>query len=300
VGDSDRTIRRPARAWNVGFPVLGRFDEVRSLSGALDPLRRAWNRYARALPYLKWMLFAIGAIYCVGVLAGWFPYNGQSLGLMTMADGYAYWSAAPADPYSGTLGDLHAYLYSPVFLQGFAPLQVLPWPVFAWVWFGLHVAVLWKLRALWMLALPFVADDVLRGNVHTFYALALVFPLWMVLPLVTKITPGVVLIGMRDWRGLWVALLACAISVILAPHLWVQWIEVLQASAAQQQVIGFPYPLIARLPFAVALAFLGRRRPWLLPIAMLLAMPQIWPASFAVLVALPMLLRRPDAATTAQ
>jgi len=253
------------------------------------------RRYAPIWPRLKVLLAAIGIAYCVAVVAGLLPYVGVSGGLDTMADAYAYWAADPSDPYDGAgLGVLHAYLYSPAFIQVLAPLQWLPWPVFAVGWFALHLVVLWRLNALWMLAIPLVADDTIRGNVHTFYAYALVAPIWMGVPLLSKITPGIVLLGLRQQRpalvGIAIAGAVTAVSVLLTPHLWAEWFGVLRSGVATQAgLTDFPYPLLVRLPFALILVVLARRRPWLLAVAMLVAMPQVWPGSFAVLAAIPRL-----------
>ena len=256
------------------------------------------RRYAPLWPTLRLGLSVIGIAYCAGVLAGALPYTGVSGGLDTMTDAYSYWAADPSDPYVGAgLGDLHAYLYSPAFIQILGPAQWLPWPVFAVGWFAIHLIVLWRLNALWMLAVPLVADDTIRGNVHTFYAYALVAPAWMVLPLLTKITPGLAILGMRRSLpaliGVALASTIAGVSIALTPHLWGEWFSVLRSGVEVQQAwTDFPYPLALRLPLALVLAYLSGRRPWLLPVAVLVAMPQVWPASFAVLAAIPCLNER--------
>src|SRR5690349_5095231 len=180
------------------------------------------TRYAPLWPVIYWGLAAIGVTYCAMVLLELLPY-GETSAHGPMGDGYAYWSANQLDPYHGILDGSHAFLYSPAFLQAFAPFQALPWSAFQVVWFGLHALALWKMRALWMLAIPFVADDAIRGNVHTFMAFALFVPGGLALSILTKVTPGVGVLGGR-WRDAWVALGIAAVSVAVSPDLWVQWV----------------------------------------------------------------------------
>ncbi len=53
-----------------------------------------------------------------------------------------------------------------------------------------------------------------------------------------------------------------------------------------------PVPLVYRLPVAIGLALMARRWVWLLPLSMLVAMPNVWPSSFAVFAAIPRLTRK--------
>jgi hypothetical protein len=66
--------------------------------------------------------------------------------------------------------EYEAYVYSPAFAQIIYPLTLLPWEVFAALWTGLAIGILFWMRVPWMLAFPGVVDDILRGNIHVFLA----------------------------------------------------------------------------------------------------------------------------------
>ena len=104
----------------------------------------------------------------------------------------------------------------------------------------------------------------------------------------------------REWRALVevgvVTAAIVAVSLLIAPQLWRQWIDLLVSSTGSSTVSGsVPVPLLLRLPVAAVViiwAALGDRR-WALPIGVLLAMPVIWWGSFALLTAC-VALRRGD------
>jgi hypothetical protein len=218
-------------------------------------------------------------------------------------DAYAYWSTAHGPMYGQSAGVLGAYLYPPVFAQLLTPVTILPWPVFATVWTGLNFAALWFLIRRWslpaMLFLP-IPFEIISGNVHLLYAAAVVLGFrasasW-VLMLVTKVTPGVGLLWFavrREWRALLAALAATgalvAVSVALDPEAWRSWIAILGTSSSTPATPGWflPVPLAIRLPAAAVLAvaapLLGRR--WVVPVAVVLALPVVWLNALAVLAA---------------
>lgn len=176
-----------------------------------------------------------------------------------------------------------AYLYSPAFAQVIYPLTLLPRSVFTALWFGLGAgAYCWMIRpAGWVWGIPLAAlalEDLRVGNITWLIALSLAVgmrrsPAWVV-PALTKVTPAVVvlwLVPRRDWRGLLhfgaVALLVTAVSLRLAPGLWVDWIEFLMSH-------GHPWA-VARFAIAAAIVVLASYRgwPWLLPCALIAVSP---------------------------
>ena len=212
------------------------------------------------------------------------------------ADALVYWAVDPSDPYAGSqLGGENAYLYSPAFAQGFAIFRVLPREVFVVAWIAiLAVTAVWLARpwpaALLVLAWP-VSQEVLIGNIHLLLAAAIVlgfrWPGAWAFVLLTKVTPGVGLLWFvvrREWRHLAIALGATAaiagVSYALAPLLWADWIEFLQAAGGDGGSI-----LLIRLVVAAAVVTWGARtdRAWTVPLAGMIGLPFIWSDSFSML-----------------
>ena len=210
--------------------------------------------------------------------------------------GLVYWGANLDHLYEGsTVGGANAYLYSPAFAQIFAVIGGLPRGVFVvcWTLFLAAVAV-WLARpwpaSLLVLALP-VSQDVLIGNIHVLLAAAIVLGFrwsaaWVV-PLLTKVTPGVGLLwflARREWRNLTVALVTTAVvagaSFAVAPQLWFDWIALLRHDGGN----GGQY-LLPRLAAAALVVLWGAMtdRPWAVPLAAMLALPVVWMDSFAML-----------------
>ena len=157
----------------------------------------------------------------------------------------------------------------------------------------------WSLLAL--LFLP-VSLEIIAGNVHLVYAavavLGLRFPVLWAIPLTTKVTPGIGLLWFavrREWRNLAIALGATAalvgLSAVLTPTAWTEWVGLMLASdASPTDTPGFfiPVPLPVRMVAAAALVLWGARtdRPWVIPVAMTLALPLLWLNGLATLVGL--------------
>jgi len=224
-------------------------------------------------------------------------------------DAYAYWTTRSGDFYAAAqTGEIGAYLYSPAFAQAIAPLVWLPIAVFTAVWTAFNCAALWwllgryALPSLLFLPIPF---EIISGNVHLLYAVAIVVGFrhaasWTLM-LMTKVTPGVGILWFlvrREWRSLALAVgttvAIAAVSLLLDRGAWEAWLKLLQAdlSGAGQasfQTLGWyvPVPLLPRLVAAaglVALAALTDRR-WLVPFAVVLALPVVWLNGLAVLAA---------------
>jgi hypothetical protein len=218
-------------------------------------------------------------------------------------DAAAYWSVDPVHPYTGVARESGAFLYGPPVAQAATLLRVLPWEWFMVTWTVLLVAALYAMapgRSVALLLLPPVMLEVLFGNIHLLLAAAIVlgfrWPATWAFVLLTKVTPGVGLawfVARRDWRSLALALgttaLVAAVSFLLAPWLWHEWIARLAASAAQQpgMVDALFGPLWLRVALgtciAVAGGLVGWR--WTVAVACAISLPQLSLISFALLVA---------------
>lgn len=218
-------------------------------------------------------------------------------------DAYTYWNAPYDDPYAGPrLGLPGAYLYTPAFLQVIAPLRLLPWELFHAVWaligFGALVYLVGPIGgAIALTVLSFVARDILVGNIHLMLGAAIVIglrhPAAWAFPALTKVTPGVGMawfIGRREWRRAGIALgvtaLVAGASFAIGPDLWFAWLDRMRGDA---QTAGGPYQLVIALRTVLAAALVAyagwRNQAWIVPIAVVLALPVLWPDSLAILLA---------------
>jgi hypothetical protein len=225
-------------------------------------------------------------------------------------DAYAYWTTRTGDYYAAAdTGQIGAYLYSPAFAQLIAPLTWLPLNVFTALWTAMNCAAVWYLLRKWslpsLLFLP-IPFEIISGNVHLFYAVAIVIGFrWSAswaLMFITKVTPGIGVLWFavrREWRALAFSLgvtgAIVAVSYALNPAAWQEWIALLQAdltSGAGQATIDTPgwylaIPLLPRLVVAAAVlvvAGLADRR-WLVPFAVVAALPVLWLNGLAILAA---------------
>jgi len=269
-------------------------------------------------PSLGWVL-GTGALWLVCGLLGLFFFVYVNKGVHGV-DSHAYWlTAHRASLYGAAPGSRDAYLYSPVFSSLIWPVALLPWQAFMVLWMAAEVAAfVWLLAPMgirWgvpVFCLCLIEVGV--GNIYAFFAVVAVLglsrPGMWALPLLTKITPGLGPVWFavrREWRALWictaVTLAVVAVSVALAPHLWVEWYRFLSNNAGGNQLF-----LPGRVVAAVALTVVGARKgkPWLLAPAMLLANPVVlhsW-MEITILAAIPRLRRiqmeRTDAAVPAR
>ena len=264
----------------------------------------------RALRHGLWVGAALAMIVTAAVVTG------SRVGV----DAHAYWAAwQHKGLYAIQPEHVDAYEYSPAFAQGVWPLAQLPWPAFCVLWLAAVLAAyLWLLAPLelrWRLPLLVLCSpDIATGNVWSLFAIVLVLGLrWPALwafPLLTKVTPvvGPVWFATRhEWRPLAIALGTTAgitaVSFAAAPHLWGDWVRYVlhpdrAASASTAQLLPLLHPPTAlfvalAMPCSIVLTFVAakRDRPWLLPIAMVAAMPFFTANAFAMLTAIPRLRR---------
>lgn len=262
----------------------------------------------RALRHGLW----VGAVMAMIVAAA--VVSGSRVGV----DAHAYWAAWQHKTlYAIQPEHVDAYEYSPAFAQVVWPLAQLPWPAFCVLWLAAVLAAyLWLLAPLelrWRLPLlALCSPDIATGNVWSLFALVLVlglrWPALWALPLLTKVTPivgPVWFAARRDWRSLAIALgttaAIAAVSFTAAPGLWGDWVHYVLhpdrvASAATDRLLPLLHPPTAlfiglAMPCSVALTIVAakRDRPWLLPVAMVAAMPFFTANAFAMLTAIPRL-----------
>jgi hypothetical protein len=76
------------------------------------------------------------------------------------------------------------------------------------------------------------------------------------------------------------------VSVLFSADLWREWISLLAANVGSDPRIQVvPLPFLVRLPIAVVVILVAARwnRAWLLPIGVMLALPNVWTSSLALL-----------------
>ena len=223
-------------------------------------------------------------------------------------DARAYWGVDLAHPYAASgVGEYSTYLYSPAFAQALSPTYGLPFEAFYVLWTIASVAVLaWLVRpwpwALLILVLPWTYE-LFVGQVHLFIAAAIVvgfrYPAVWAFNLLTKVTPGVGLLWFavrREWRPLAIALGSTAVialvSFVLSPSAWFDWAAFLRGSTGSGELL---VPRLALAALVVSAGALTDRR-WLVPVAVLLALPVVWVESYVILLAI-IRLREPLSST---
>jgi Glycosyltransferase family 87 len=220
-------------------------------------------------------------------------------------DLWAYWSTRYDLDYTWARpGETGAYIYSPAFAHLIAPLTALPWPVFAAAWSALLAGVLYWLagwRGFFLGLLAPVTISIAIGQTDLLMAAAIVlgfrWPAAWVIPILTKVTPGIGLVwyaARGEWRSLAIALGSTAAVVSLSfaidPRAWVGWFEMLLRLSFPTPADGvyLPIPLAARLPLVALLLVWGARtnRRWVVPVAITFSLPTVWINTPTILVAL--------------
>ncbi len=291
--------------------------QARALDLNEGPLGRAWKavleigrRREVALGLLALALLLAGAVYA------------RNMAQVYQGDAYIYWSYIRTPHlYLTELSTApHGYLYSPAFVQAIWPLLQLPWVTFYGIWLALGMlSLVWLLRPfLTLVTLPWVfitfgvallaipRHSLSSMNVTMFMGIAVAagfrWPWSWSLILLTKVTPGLGLLWFvvrREWRDLAIALGATAaisvVSFVIAPNWWFDWVTVLRNNSSYPEPAFAIHilPLIPRLLIAAALIVVAARfdARWVMPIAVVIAMPYIADTSLIVLAAVPPLLR---------
>jgi hypothetical protein len=224
-------------------------------------------------------------------------------------DARGYWSAFDGGLYGEAWQQrgVPSFVYPPPAALLLWPFTLMPFPVFYGLLTAASMSALIYLVGLrWagfvaVLFLP-ALRDLVNGQIHILIAAALIAGWWPFL-LLTKIGPGVGLLGpllRRVWRVVWISLgisvvLCVGSVVILGLQAWIDWGNLVRNGLAMTDKTGsVPIPLLYRLPVALAVGVLAVRWRWLMPVGVLLALPAIWLGSPSILLAIPRLLATGD------
>lgn len=242
------------------------------------------------------------ALSIVGAVAlAWILVHPEGRG----SDAFSYWYWDPRHPYQDAFGNVDApvaFRYAPPIALMFLPFHALSFGAFLWLWTGvLLVALAWQARWWSLAAAAFypVLLELSVANVHLLLAAAIVagfrWPEAWAFPLLTKVTPGIGLLWFavrREWhllgRAVGLTLLVVAATALLVPSWWSDWLAMLRSDIGLEGGRSVPVPLLVRLPAAAAVVVVGARRDWrwAVPLGAFMALPTIWPHSFAMLVAI--------------
>ena len=241
----------------------------------------------------------------------------------TPDDELAYWLAAKRLLESMPLYDPHAasqtpyaYWYPPIVAQVLTPLTVLPGSVYSGLYTLVMLGCLWWLAgrniliALAMCAFPPIAVEFMSRNVHLIIAVILVLGLrrwggWFAIGAAIKLAPvlGIPYLALRG--RVREAVVASAfgavllvVSIVLGPHLWLEFLDVLAARGPGDASTLLPIPYAARLATGIVLMIVSARiRPRigepLFVVAVTVAMPTLWLTAFSTLAAIVPLIRTP-------
>jgi hypothetical protein len=213
----------------------------------------------------------------------------------------------PANPYAGYRPSHPGFPYSPLITQLLQPMQTLPWPVFHGMVIGGELAALAFLVGLPLAALlavvqpPVLVDELRFANIQlivtALLAVGLTFaPAWAGI-LLTKVSPGVGLIwfaARREWRFLATALGTTAalavVSFAFAPHLWLDWFQLLTGSSLTDAQRLAPLPLTVRVMLGAGVVVVAALtdRAWLVPLGIAVALPE-YGSQWLILLAMPRL-----------
>jgi len=234
-----------------------------------------------------------------------------------LGDSHAYWLAGRAlvegrSPYELSIGPVvpFAYHYPPPLAQVMAPVSMVldTWP-FEYAWLGLMGACLawiagWRpLVALALAAIIPVAVEFWFRNIHLQLAVLSVLairyrPALFGVAAAVKLSPAVGIVYLAAagrWRSAAEAALALAaivaVSWLLAPELWVEFVDTLVARGPGDASGILPIPYVVRVGVAVVLAFVagrigGVRGEVLAFVAIGVGLPTLWMTGFSFFVGL--------------
>ncbi len=203
-------------------------------------------------------------------------------------DAWDFW-VDPAAPYA--TGDVHHYLYSPVFAQVISPFRLVGFDVFVGALRAVElVCAFWLAGPVLFIALflPPVATEINAANINVIIVVAIALgfrwpALWSIV-LLTKPTMGIGLLWFvlrREWRSLGVALgttvAIAGASSLLNPTAWFDYVVALQTTYTTPGW-PFPWPIWVRLPIALPLVVWGAwtGRPWAVALGSILAAPRLY------------------------
>ncbi len=236
-------------------------------------------------------------------------------------DTYAYWlagaNALAGEPLYGatTIEEFGAYLYPPPFAQVWAPISLLPEVIADWGWRILgvlsirYMAGSWQMAGVWWLV-PGSITEISAGNV-TFQMAALtvaglrghaqgIFPAAIVKFSSVAVVPFIWFRRPRARRGLLVggviAFALVALSALLGPGLWREYLSALDSIGALQAehpsiirllpTAGADYLLRLVVLGVVVVASVRFDSPHLAFVAAVFLTPVLWGQKLCVLVAL--------------
>lgn len=227
--------------------------------------------------------------------------SGTAMGWHPGFDLYASWAVNLNDPWHGagtSMLGLGIFRWTPVAAQAASVLHVLPWPAMLSVFLMLQLVTIVLMagrRWPYVVLLPPVFFNLWIMNVDLFIGAAVVagfrWPGAWAFVFLTKITPGVGALWFafrREWRSFAIAIGFTAALVVgsflLAPNLWEQWVVAMREMAAAPQQSFLP-SVYMRIPLAVVVVWYAARtdRRWLVPVACLVAVPNVWFVTGAVL-----------------
>ncbi len=226
------------------------------------------------------------------------------------SDGRAYWTAArnvlSGTPlYTATVGQPLAFLYPPIVAEAIAPFGLLPLTVFAWGLRGAELLALrsvlgsWRWCGLGLLVFPPLLAEIEAANINLLIAAGLTALLrgdgrWLATVGLPKFSAlAAVPYGLvRDRRGTIFGLGLVAglviVSIVLDRAAWAAYVAFLSHMPSvddQFYNVGRLAPWWIRASAAAILAMLAIRRPVVIPLAVVLASPELPFNALSVLVA---------------